>query len=74
MTPTLEELARGLTVPQKRAVMEARSGMIPSHDSRAIRISNPTFKRLSHLGLTEVWPPRLTPLGLTLRAYLEKTQ
>lgn len=67
----IETLAMGLTEAQRRAVVGARNGMIPSHDSRAIRILNPTFKRLSKLGLTEIWPPRLTPLGIQVRDYLK---
>ena len=50
--------------------MCAENGMIPSHYPTAMRISNPTFKRLTHLGLTGIWPPRLTPLGIELRDYL----
>ncbi|MFP5432349.1 MAG: hypothetical protein ACLGIM_04415 [Alphaproteobacteria bacterium] len=74
MTPTIEELARGLTEAQKRAVMEA-SDMMSNHGG---------YPLMTVAVTSDPWPAgiaqfltlksdRLTPLGLTLRAYLEKT-
>lgn len=66
MTPTIEELARGLTEAQKRAVMALR---VP--DGRG---KWPARHSLVDKGLLSPFPRHSwTPLGLTLRAYLERT-
>ncbi|MEG8219022.1 hypothetical protein OSJ57_00080 [Sphingomonas sp. HH69] len=76
MTPTIEELARGLTEAQKRAVMEAESdGHLGNRFVRWWQADRRTIKSLRSRSLgTAVWSGMmLTPLGITLRAYLEKT-
>ena len=66
------KIARGLSKAQREAVLCAVNSMIPSHYKTAIRISSPTFQRLSRVGIIPIWPPRLTPLGLAVRAELER--
>jgi len=66
------EIAKGLSEAQRRAIMCAVHGVIPLYYPTAIRISSPTFRRLTKLGLTEAWPPRLTPLGLRVRTILQE--
>lgn len=60
MTPPIEELARGLTEAQRRRLVNPLEYCDPN-TSRSLR------RRGFMDGI------RLTPLGLTLRAYLEKT-
>jgi len=85
MTPTIEELARGLTEAQKRAVMEARKmpEVLHGDDCYEVKAGGATialrqkciirpreFRRIT--GRTRRGYT-LTPLGLTLRSHLEKT-
>lgn len=72
MTTDLASLAAKLTEAQRRAVLDARD-LMATNDGYS-------FFTVRHTG--ELWPPgiaqfltlktdRLTPLGLSLRAYLE---
>lgn len=75
MTPTIEELARGLTEAQKRAVMTNDSGFADRWKGHWHCLSIVTARKLFASGLIDRRDnlARPTPLGLTLRAYLEKT-
>lgn len=69
MTPTIEELARGLSDAGKRSILEMRPEWCCSFNAQG-------HQYLVGRGLVEHITGncgRLTPLGLTLRAYLEKT-
>lgn len=77
MTPTIEELARGLTEAQKSFIL-ALDGMwqMPKQIGKVACPSNTANRdrRLIERPIEAAGTPlRLTPLGLTLRAYLEKT-
>lgn len=83
MTPTIEELARGLTEGERQLMLIAKSpGTAADFSSRHKSMTGNQighFARRSNLfekvarttNYVSVW--KLTPLGLTLRAYLEKT-
>ena len=91
MTPTIEELARGLTEAQKRAVMSVfqdEKRHAPYHLFRNNKENRAAWRGMIPLGLVShedggydlvivrghiFGMVALTPLGLTLRAYLEKT-
>lgn len=64
------KLAASLSEAQKRALLCARDGVIPSYYPTALRIASPTFRNLARNGLTERWPPKLTELGSAVRAVL----
>lgn len=95
MTPTIEEMARGLTEAEKRAVIgmsdEWQAGpSMQNHivdEVTALRECGLVERRFGdmepsshwssgdglHFRTRACWHFRLTPLGLTLRAYLEET-
>lgn len=75
-TQDVAEIAGKLSMAQRRAVIEAKVTIGgdwrvgPLYRSR-VRISLPTFRRLEDFGLVDAkWPPYLTALGESVRAYL----
>lgn len=67
---SIEDIMKGLSDTQKRAMLCASNGVIPSLYPTGLRIATTTFRALHRHGLTEHWPPRLTPIGLRVRAHL----
>ena len=69
-----QEIAIRLSEAQRKAVICAvgNIGMVPSHYPTALRISQQTLRALNRLGITERFPPRLTPLGIKVRAILQE--
>lgn len=74
-------VARGLTAGESFAVLaadETRNWEIPTHAGRKSngdrrRVSLPTLTNLHRAGLILLHPPRLTELGLAVRAHLLAT-
>lgn len=86
MTPTIEELARGLTEAQKSMLRKSEPDDLTGREGVGVDLFTgahyATAKALERKGLGHREGPGgfryagmywSTPLGLTLRAYLEKT-
>jgi hypothetical protein len=83
MTTEAESVAKGLTKAQREAVKQAshvrfEDGYVLNdhYDGTGVRVSLPTIRRLERVGVVTpaFWPPRLTDLGLAVRAHLEQQQ